>query len=111
MHVFNEGSHFHFLGAPVTFPVQVRPANNFPIDLYLLMDLSLSMKDDLENLKRLGTELGIVIIIIVNQLLIFFFFSQLNVFGASPLTSKLGLALLWIKCSEVSSALTHYCMQ
>ena len=46
------------IGSPVTFEVQVQPANNFPIDLYLLMDLSFSMDDDLDNLKRLGTSLG-----------------------------------------------------
>jgi protocadherin alpha len=45
-------------GSPQTFEVQVKPANNFPIDLYLLMDLSLSMSDDLSNLKRLGTQLA-----------------------------------------------------
>ena len=45
-------------GAPITFPLQVRPARNFPIDLYLLMDLSFSMRDDLDNLKRLGADLG-----------------------------------------------------
>ena len=42
----------------MTFPLSVRPANNFPIDLYLLMDLSFSMRDDLDNLKQLGAELG-----------------------------------------------------
>ena len=36
----------------------MRPARNFPIDLYLLMDLSLSMRDDLDNLKFLGASLG-----------------------------------------------------
>lgn len=36
----------------------VRPARNFPIDLYLLMDLSFSMRDDLNNLKNLGANLG-----------------------------------------------------
>ena len=45
-------------GQPITFPLQVRPARNFPIDLYLLMDLSFSMSDDLDNLKRLGSDLG-----------------------------------------------------
>ena len=45
-------------GSTERFPVQVRPANNFPIDIYLLMDLSYSMEDDLDNLKRLGTQLG-----------------------------------------------------
>ena len=40
------------------FTVSVKPANNFPIDLYLLMDLSFSMNDDLQNLKTLGTSIG-----------------------------------------------------
>ena len=38
--------------------MSVRPARNFPIDLYLLMDLSFSMRDDLDNLKALGASLG-----------------------------------------------------
>lgn len=42
---------------PKQFDLKVRPSNMFPIDLYLLMDLSYSMRDDLENLKSLGTEL------------------------------------------------------
>ena len=57
-------THTHILthtGAPVTFPLSVRPARNFPIDLYLLMDLSFSMNDDLNNLKRLGSQLGMYI--------------------------------------------------
>ena len=47
-----------YTGAPITFPLRVRPARNFPIDLYLLMDLSFSMRDDLDNLKQLGADLG-----------------------------------------------------
>ena len=45
-------------GDPIMFPLSVEPANNFPIDLYLLMDLSFSMRDDLDNLKALGAQLG-----------------------------------------------------
>lgn len=45
-------------GVAQTFMVRVRPARDFPIDLYLLMDLSFSMRDDLANLKRLGADLG-----------------------------------------------------
>ena len=43
---------------PVRFRLQVQPARNFPIDLYLLMDLSHSMEDDLANLQRLASNLG-----------------------------------------------------
>jgi hypothetical protein len=47
-----------YVGEAQTFPVIVRPARDFPIDLYLLMDLSFSMNDDLENLQMLGADLG-----------------------------------------------------
>ena len=46
------------VGVAETFPVSVRPARDFPIDLYLLMDLSFSMRDDLANLQVLGADLG-----------------------------------------------------
>lgn len=42
------------LGEPVTFTVHVRPAENYPVDLYFLMDLSKTMQDDLGNLKSLA---------------------------------------------------------
>lgn len=59
MYVYNTQYTHAYTGAPISFPLQVRPARNFPIDLYLLMDLSFSMRDDLDNLKRLGANLGI----------------------------------------------------
>ena len=43
---------------PQSITVSVRPANNFPLDIYLLIDLSFSMNDDLQNLRRLSSELG-----------------------------------------------------
>lgn len=43
-----------FKGVPQTFEVVFRRAEGYPIDLYYLMDLSFSMKDDLENVKSLG---------------------------------------------------------
>jgi len=46
------------LGQPVNVPIQVRIPENFPIDLYYLMDLSLSMEDDLEQIRELGDILG-----------------------------------------------------
>ena len=50
---------FHpFSGQPQSFTVSVRPANNFPADIYLLMDHSFSMEDDLENLRKLASQLG-----------------------------------------------------
>ncbi|CAB1326075.1 unnamed protein product, partial [Coregonus sp. 'balchen'] len=40
-----------------TFKLKFKRAEDYPIDLYYLMDLSFSMKDDLENVKNLGTDL------------------------------------------------------
>uniref|UniRef100_A0A6Q2ZFU5 Integrin beta n=1 Tax=Esox lucius TaxID=8010 RepID=A0A6Q2ZFU5_ESOLU len=44
-------------GEPQTFKLKFKRAEDYPIDLYYLMDLSFSMKDDLENVKNLGTAL------------------------------------------------------
>ena len=54
-----------FLGQPQSFTVSVRPADNFPVDLYLLIDKSFSMNDDLQNLKSLSSQLGIYICVCV----------------------------------------------
>ena len=37
----------------------VTPAASFSVDMYLLMDLTLSMIQDLNNLRGFATELGI----------------------------------------------------
>uniref|UniRef100_W5L0A1 Integrin beta n=1 Tax=Astyanax mexicanus TaxID=7994 RepID=W5L0A1_ASTMX len=42
------------VGVPQTFKVAFKRAEGYPIDLYFLMDFSLSMIDDLENMKKLG---------------------------------------------------------
>ncbi|XP_037386868.1 integrin beta-1-A-like isoform X1 [Pygocentrus nattereri] len=44
-------------GEPQKFSLTFKRAEDYPIDLYYLMDLSFSMKDDLENVKNLGTDL------------------------------------------------------
>ncbi|XP_067109967.1 integrin beta-1-like isoform X2 [Osmerus mordax] len=44
-------------GEPQTFALKFKRAEDYPIDLYYLMDLSYSMKDDLDNVKNLGTAL------------------------------------------------------
>lgn len=38
--------------------VEVFAPTKGPLDLYILMDFSNSMEDDLDNLKRMGQELG-----------------------------------------------------
>ncbi|TNN56328.1 Integrin beta-2 [Liparis tanakae] len=44
-------------GLSTTFSVSFKRAEGYPVDLYYLMDLSYSMKDDLENVKELGKDL------------------------------------------------------
>ncbi|MEQ2275381.1 hypothetical protein XENORESO_002721, partial [Xenotaenia resolanae] len=44
-------------GLPHKFTVSFKRAEGYPVDLYYLMDLSYSMKDDLENVKGLGKDL------------------------------------------------------
>ncbi|XP_064188435.1 integrin beta-1-like isoform X3 [Anguilla rostrata] len=46
-------------GEAQSFNLKFKRAEDYPIDLYYLMDLSFSMKDDLENVKNLGTSLMI----------------------------------------------------
>lgn len=45
-------------GDRTSFRVQVRQVEDYPVDLYYLMDLSLSMNDDLDNIRNLGTKLA-----------------------------------------------------
>ncbi|CAJ0965627.1 unnamed protein product [Ranitomeya imitator] len=45
-------------GAAASFRVHVRQVQDYPVDLYYLMDLSLSMKDDLDTIRNLGTRLA-----------------------------------------------------
>ncbi|CAN2389083.1 integrin [Pristimantis euphronides] len=45
-------------GEAASFKVQVRQVEDYPVDLYYLMDLSLSMKDDLDTIRNLGTRLA-----------------------------------------------------
>ncbi|XP_067404901.1 integrin beta-2 [Emydura macquarii macquarii] len=44
-------------GQPAEFNVTFRRAQGYPVDLYYLMDLSYSMHDDLEKVKKLGRDL------------------------------------------------------
>ncbi|XP_076837538.1 integrin beta-1-like [Brachyhypopomus gauderio] len=45
-------------GEPQQFSLKFKRAEDYPIDLYYLMDLSDSMKQDLHNVKNLGTDLA-----------------------------------------------------
>uniref|UniRef100_A0A8C0LAL7 Integrin beta n=1 Tax=Canis lupus dingo TaxID=286419 RepID=A0A8C0LAL7_CANLU len=44
-------------GEPQRLAVRFRRAEGYPVDLYYLMDLSYSMKDDLERVRQLGHDL------------------------------------------------------
>uniref|UniRef100_A0A8C5RMY5 Integrin beta n=1 Tax=Laticauda laticaudata TaxID=8630 RepID=A0A8C5RMY5_LATLA len=45
------------VGKEQSFTVRFKWAEGYPVDLYYLMDLSYSMKDDLEKIKQLGSDL------------------------------------------------------
>ncbi|XP_067825207.1 integrin beta-3-like [Heptranchias perlo] len=45
-------------GESSSFNIQVRQVEDYPVDIYYLMDLSFSMKDDLENIQQLGTRVA-----------------------------------------------------
>lgn len=47
-----------FAGGEQTLQVQVRQTEDYPVDLYYLMDLSASMDDDLNTIKELGSLLS-----------------------------------------------------
>ncbi|XP_072574554.1 integrin beta-6 isoform X2 [Paramormyrops kingsleyae] len=45
-------------GSEVTFQIHVQQTEDYPVDIYYLMDLSASMFDDLQMIKNLGTTLS-----------------------------------------------------
>ena len=45
------------VGQPQTFTVSVRAADNFPLDLYMLMDFSASFKNDLVTVKNIAPDI------------------------------------------------------
>ena len=47
-------TYFFSLGQPTNVTVRIKTPKNFPIDLYYLMDLSMSMKDDLKQIDDLS---------------------------------------------------------
>lgn len=50
------------LDEPFRFNVSFRQAENYPVDLYYVMDLSYSMNDDKQKLAELGELLGMLCI-------------------------------------------------
>lgn len=48
----------HSTDEPQKFTLTFKRAEDYPIDLYFLMDLSDSMRSNLENVKNLGADLA-----------------------------------------------------
>ena len=48
----------HFLGVSTLLNVTISPAESTAVDMYLLMDLSLTMLQDLNNLRTTSGMLG-----------------------------------------------------
>ena len=48
-----------FKGEQVSFNVSVMTSRNYPVDFYFLMDLSSSLRDDVETLKNTTKNIGI----------------------------------------------------
>ena len=48
----------HTPGVPGVFNITVAPAASFSVDMYMLMDLTLTMFQDLSSLKTFAAELG-----------------------------------------------------
>ena len=47
-----------FLDQPQTIDIRFRQAEDYPVDLYYLMDLSNSMEEDKDQVAKLGQEIG-----------------------------------------------------
>ena len=56
----NKNSKFSVIGQSARFNVSVKPAPDFPVDIYFLVDGSFSMEDDLANIQALGGAIGMV---------------------------------------------------
>ena len=54
----NKNSKFSVIGQSARFNVSVKPALDFPVDIYFLVDGSFSMEDDLANIQALGGAIG-----------------------------------------------------
>lgn len=52
---------FYLTDMPYKFNITFKKADNYPVDLYFIMDLSQSMNDDKDKLAELGDMLGTLI--------------------------------------------------
>ena len=49
---------FFISDKPFEFSLSFKQAENYPVDLYYVMDLSYSMNDDKDKVASLGVEIG-----------------------------------------------------
>ena len=49
---------YYVPGEPLTFTVNVTTLRNLPLDLYILMDLSGSMTDELDAVKAIAAQIS-----------------------------------------------------
>lgn len=67
-----------YIGQPAQFTIEVQPAANYPVDLYYLMDVSFSMRDDLDIMKDVMNTIGKTSAIIVSVILNNRFLNHIN---------------------------------
>ena len=48
------------VGDPASFTVKVRAMEDFPLDLYFLADMSFSLRDDLNTMKTIANDIGVL---------------------------------------------------
>ena len=82
------------VGEPVTFTVSVKAAENFPLDLYMLMDLSGTFQEDLKTVKLLAPSLATSLGSFTNDFQIGF--GTFTDKPSPPYTSKIQLELGYI---------------
>ena len=60
------------VGDPVTFNISVTPRRNLPLDLYILIDLSFSMTDELVAIQNIANRIGVLTLHLLDGLYITF---------------------------------------
>jgi hypothetical protein len=50
---------FFLVGQKRSFNISLRTPENYPVHVYMLMDMSFSMKDNLKSVETLGLDLGV----------------------------------------------------
>ena len=59
MHIYL--CHVYIAGSPSSFDITVRPAASISVDMYILLDLSFTMRQQLTELRSFARELGVCV--------------------------------------------------